>query len=138
MTLPRTLSLCLCGFAFNAVLFAPAGLTAQTKTAVTTYHYDNYRTGWNQEEPALTPASVASTSFGVLQTITLDDEVDAQPLVVPNLNITAGPKGKHDVVFAATAGNTIYAIDSSTGAILLSPNFGTPVPYPLGCTNNGP
>jgi hypothetical protein len=136
MTFPRKMSSCQCTLA--ALLFASAGLMAQTKTTVTTYHYDNYRTGWNQKETQLTPANVASSSFGPLQTITLDDEVDAQPLVVPNLNITAGPKGKHDVVYVATAGNTIYAIDSNSGAILLSPNFGTPVPYPLTCNNNGP
>ncbi len=38
----------------------------------------------------------------------------------------------------ATEHNTVYAIDVHTGTVLLNPNFGTPVSYPLGCSNNGP
>ena len=74
-----------------------------------------------------------------MKSITLDDQVDAQPLVVPDQLITAGPhQGVHDVVYVATEGNTVYAVDTNNGSILLSPNFGTPVSYPLGCGNNGP
>jgi hypothetical protein len=120
--------------------FVSAGaLRAAGQTAVTTYHYDNYRTGWNQKETVLTPANVASSSFGLLQTVPLDDQVDAQPLVVPAVLITAGKfQGTHDVVYVATEGNTVYAIDIHSRTVLLSVNFGTPVNYPLGCTNNGP
>ena len=42
------------------------------------------------------------------------------------------------MVYVATEGNTIYAIDAEAGTVLLKPNFGTPVGFPLGCTNNGP
>ena len=63
---------------------------ASAQVAVTTYHYDNYRTGWNSEETALTVAAVGSSSFGVLGKTVLDDQVDAQPLVVPNVTITTG------------------------------------------------
>ena len=74
-------------------------------------------------------------SFGVLFQIGLDDQVDAQPLVVPNQSrITAGPTpGTYQVVYVATEGNTIYAINADNGAILLSRNLGTPVPKPPGC-----
>ena len=116
----------------NAVLSAG-------QTAVTTYHYDNNRTGWNKNETVLTPANVNQASFGLLQTVILDDQVDAQPLVMPSVQITAGNhQGTHDVVYVATENNTVYAIDVHTGTILLNPNFGKPVSYPLGCTNNGP
>jgi hypothetical protein len=113
---------------------------APCQVPVTTYHYDNNRTGWNQNESVLTPAAVASKSFGLLQTVQLDDQVDAQPLVVPGLLITAGKYSgqTHDVVFVATEGNSVYAIDVRAGTVLLSPRFGTPVSYPLGCNNNGP
>ena len=118
------------------VLIAISGLA---QTAVTTYHYDTHRTGWNNTETTLTPANVGSTSFGLLHNITLDDQVDSQPLVVPGVTITAGSsQGQHDVVYVATEGNTIYAIDVHSGAVLLNPNFGTPVQFPLGCNNNGP
>lgn len=107
--------------------------------AVTTYHYDNLRTGWNSHEEGLTPARVAGPNFGLLHSVALDDQVDTQPLLIPHVDITAGPaQGEHDVVYVATESNTIYAIDAQSGAILLNPNFGTPVSWPLGCNNNGP
>jgi len=120
------------------VFISASVLLAAGQTAVTTYHYDNYRTGWNQSETVLTPANVGNL-FGLLRTVALDDQVDAQPLVVPGVQITAGAyPGTHDVVYVATENNTVYAIDVHTGTVLLNPNFGTPVSYPLGCTNNGP
>jgi hypothetical protein len=122
-----------------AVLVFAGSLLASGQTAVTTYHYDNNRTGWNQNESVLTPANVKSKTFGRLETVKLDDQVDAQPLVVPGVLITAGPyQGTHDVVYVATENNTVYAVDVHTGTVLLKPSFGKPVPYPLGCTNNGP
>ena len=124
--------------ALSTMVFFTASL-APAQTAITTYHVDNNRTGWNSHETVLTPANVASSSFGLLKTVALDDQVDGQPLFVPAVNITAGnSQGKHDVVYVATEGNTIYAIDAEAGTVLLSPNFGKPVGYPLGCTNNGP
>jgi hypothetical protein len=121
------------------VLIGASALLAASQTAVTTYHYDNKRTGWNRNEAVLTPANVGSKSFGLLRTVALDDQVDAQPLVAPDVVITAGKyPGTHDVVYVATEGNTVYAIDVHSGTVLLSPNFGKPVRYPLGCGNNGP
>ncbi len=118
----------------SAYAFLAAG-----QVAVTTYHYDNFRTGWNQNESVLTPANVAKATFGLLHNVKIDDQVDAQPLVVPGVVITAGNnQGTHDVVYVASENNTIYAIDVHTGTVLLNPNFGTPVSYPLGCGNNGP
>ena len=120
-----------------AMVLIPVCALAQT--AVTTYHYDTYRTGWNNTETTLTPANVGSSRFGLLHNVALGDQVDSQPLVVPGVTITAGTsQGQHDVVYVATEGNTIYAIDVHSGAVLLSPNFGSPVQYPLGCNNNGP
>jgi hypothetical protein len=121
------------------VLVGARPLLASGQTAVTTYHYDNNRTGWNRNETALTPANVKKGSFGLLQKVKLDDQVDAQPLVVPGVQITAGKyQGMHDVVYVATENNTVYAIDVHNGTVLLSSNFGTPVFMPLGCVNNGP
>jgi outer membrane protein assembly factor BamB len=119
---------------FSLALLTFTTLLATAQVSVTTYHYDRNRTGWNQHETVLTPATVASTSFGLLQTVALDDQVDDQPLLVPGVMITAGNnQGLHDVVYVATEGNTVYAIDAHTGTILLNPNFGKPVPLPLGC-----
>jgi hypothetical protein len=106
-----------------------AGSTTQPRVAVITYQYDNLRTGWNNQETKLTRDNVNQTNFGIINTVPLDDQVDSQPLIVPNQTIAGGT---HDVVYVATEGNTIYAIDASNGAMLLSRNLGSPVPKPLG------
>jgi hypothetical protein len=111
--------------------------TAPAPRAVTTYHYDNLRTGWNSSESFLTPGNVNTTSFGLLHSISLDEQVDTQPLIVPGEDITAGShQGLHDVVYVATENNTIYVIDVATGVILLTRNLGPAVTKPLGCGNN--
>jgi hypothetical protein len=128
-----------CGLLFACVFFLANTFTALAQISVTTYHNDNYRTGWNSSETVLTPANVNSSTFGLLSKTELDDQVDAQPLVVASVNITAGShQGTHSVVYVVTENNTVYAIDASAGTILLSHNLGTPVKMPLGCNNNGP
>ncbi|MGA2001956.1 MAG: hypothetical protein ABSG70_01160 [Terriglobales bacterium] len=137
---PKTRNVSIVSALAILIFVSATALLAAGQTAVTTYHYDTYRTGWNPNESSLTPANVKKGSFGLLKTVALDDQVDAQPLVVPSVVITAGQyQGTtHDVVYVATEGNTVFAIDAHTGTVLLNPNFGTPVKYPLGCNNNGP
>jgi hypothetical protein len=94
---------------------------------VVTQHYDVQRTGWNSRETVLTASNVKSGSFGLLHSVAVGDRVDAQPLVLSNQPIS-GVSGNRTVVYVATEGNTIYAIDASSGAVLRSKNFGTPVP----------
>ncbi len=119
------------------VLLANPFMIAQT--AVTTYHTDNYRTGWNNTETTLTPSNVNATQFGLLASVPVDDQVDAQPLMVPNVSITAGNfQGVHNVVYIVTGNDTVYAIDAISGTVLLSNHLGSPVKEPLGCNNNGP
>lgn len=125
--------------AWSLPLFAGI-LLAQT--SITTHHYDNYRTGWNQTEKVLTPANAWSPNFGLQHTISLDDQVDAQPLLMPGVSVTAGNyPGKHDVVYVATENNSVYAIDAESGAVLFTANLGRPVPrtaLPGQCGLNGP
>jgi len=118
-----------------AALLFPCVMLAQTApVAVTTYHYNNLRTGWNQNETVLN-ASKFPTTFGLLANVAIDDQVDAQPLLVPSEQIAGGT---HDVVYVVSESNTVYAIDAASGAILVQRNLGAPVPTPLGCGNNGP
>jgi hypothetical protein len=120
-----------------ALTFTGFVLPAVGQVQITTYHYNTNRTGWNQSETTLTPANVNSTTFGLLQKVTLDEQVDAQPLVMPGMSITAGSYvGTHDVVYVVTEHNSVYAIDVHSGTILLSTNLGTPVVMPLTCNNN--
>jgi hypothetical protein len=89
---------------------APAGTTD-----VTTYKYDLNRSGLNPAESTLTVANVASATFGLLRTLSVDGKVDAQPLYLSQLSIAGAA---HNVVFAATEHDSVYAFDADTGAPL--------------------
>ncbi len=68
-------------------------------------------------------------TFGKLFTRSLDGNVYAQPLYVANVPIRG--QGHHNVVFVATAHNTVYAYDADTPAAtapLWSINLGPSVP----------
>jgi PQQ enzyme repeat len=124
----------ICRSIFAALFVASAPVAGDAKVAVTTYHNDSLRTGWNSSETALT-ASAFPRKFGVLATVQLDDQVDAQPLVVPGVTIAGAI---HTVVYVATESNSVYGIDASTGQTLVQTNLGPPVPLPLDCNANGP
>lgn len=87
---------------------AAAGSTVN----VVTYHYDNLRTGQNQNETILTPANVNSTTFGKLGSFTVDGLVDAQPLY---LSAVAMPTvGSKNVLYVATENDSVYAFDADS------------------------
>jgi hypothetical protein len=126
-------------------IVAISGLTSTSHAVdVTTYHNDAGRTGQNVQETVLNVATVSSSKFNLLRQVTLpvNEQVDAQPLVVSAATFAAAglqSKFPNDVVYVATENNNIYAIDSSTGTILLQNNFGVPVSInnlPGQCTNN--
>ena len=60
------------------VASTPGSTVAANPPNLATYHYDNYRTGWNSAETTLTPANVGS--LALKYAIALDEQVDAQPL----------------------------------------------------------
>jgi hypothetical protein len=93
-----------------------------TPIDVLTFHYDNLRTGWNQSETDLTPASVASAAFGQLTTLNVDGRVLAQPLLVSQFVMADG--SKHDVLIVVTEHNSVYAFDAQTYAVLWQVNLG--------------
>lgn len=76
-----------------ALLVVPASLcTAQ----VTTSQYDNARTGATLNEKILTPQNVNAQLIGKLGAFKVDGPVYAQPLFVPNVEISG--KGTHELV----------------------------------------
>jgi hypothetical protein len=122
-----------------AMLTAAVAAAGAKPVDILTYHYDNYRTGWNQHEKKLTPTNVGGSQFQLLASTPLDEQVDAQPLVLASESVNGN--SAREVVYIATEGDTVYAIDANTGSVLAQRNLGTPVPrtsLPGQCTNGGP
>jgi hypothetical protein len=106
---PSALKLWITGLGVLVSMFAVPRLAAQ---GVMTWHNDAARTGQNLTETLLSPSNVNSTSFGLLFTLPVDGKVDAEPLYVPSLSISAVP---HNVVYVATENDTVYAFDADSG-----------------------
>jgi hypothetical protein len=98
-------------------------------TNITQYHVDSQSTGANLTETQLTPSNVNATDFGQLYNTPLDGQVYAEPLVLTNVTIAAGPNtvgtpGTYNsVVFVATEHDSLYAINAASGAILWQRTF---------------
>jgi chitodextrinase len=90
---------------------ATATIGVTDLAGVATYHNDLSRAGVNPQEYALTTANVATATFGKLFSCATDAAIYAQPLWVANLVIHSGT---HNVVFAATVHDTVYAFDADT------------------------
>jgi hypothetical protein len=84
-------------------------------TDVLTYKNDLNRSGQNVTEAILTQSNVAAATFGLLRILSVDGKVDAQPLYLSQFSISGTP---HNVVFAATEHDSVYAFASDTGAVL--------------------
>ena len=75
-----------------------------------TNRYDNERSGWNPNETTLT-----TNSARYLRKICehlVDGPIRAQPLYVQGVQISG--RGKHNVVFVATDGDSVYAFDADS------------------------
>jgi hypothetical protein len=86
---------------------------APANVPVLSGHYDAFLSGANTQETTLTPATVNPTNFGRLFNYPVDGYTYAQPLYVPNLAIAGGT---HNVVFAATEHDSVYAFDADSSA----------------------
>jgi len=100
---------------------------------ILTYHNDNARTGQNTNETSLTVSNVNTNTFGLLFTFPVDGDVYAEPLYVSGVAIPG--RGTHNVIFAATQNNSVYAFDADNnmapaGGLLWQTNLGTPALTP--------
>ena len=107
---------------------------AVSQTAsVLTQHNDLGRSGANPNETILTTSNVNENSFGKLFTLPIDGFTYAQPLYDPGVTI-AGVK--HNVVYVATAHDSVYAFDADSGIQYWYVSLGTPVPSTVINTQN--
>ncbi len=99
----------------------------RAQAPVLTGGYDMARTNADVNETILNPATVSPAQFGRVFTLPADGQIWAQPLYLPNVAVPG--QGTHNIVYIATAHNTVYAYDADTAAPpLWSANLGPSIP----------
>jgi len=84
---------------------------------VTTWHNDNYRTGWQQNETILTQSNVNQSNFGLLWQWSVSGHVLAQPLAVANVPTTfSNCTPSCNLVFISTEMDMLYAFNAAPSA----------------------
>jgi hypothetical protein len=116
-SLTRTVSLALTVTAAATAPNPPPTPVPPTSSSVdvTTYHFDVARTGLNPDESTLTSSNVNSSTFGLLRVLSVDGKVDAQPLYLSALTVNGQA---HNVVYAATENDSVYAFDADSATQL--------------------
>ena len=104
-------ALVLTGAAIGAVRYSAS---SPARAGDYTISHDAARDGWDQDEPALSPATVTGGDFGQIFATKVNGQVFGQPLVVG------------DSVLAATEDDYVYSINRDTGAVNWSRQLGTP------------
>ncbi len=80
---------------------------------VLTYRYNNARTGLDSHETILTSSNVNVNTFGKLFVLSVDGNVDAEPLY---LSAVSTSSGTHNLLIVATENDSVYGFDADTGA----------------------
>jgi hypothetical protein len=103
-----------CGGSTNSTTGSPTPTPSPTPSPssidVTTYHYDNQRTGQNLTETTLTTANVTQSKFGKVGELMVDGKVDAQSLYLSNVAIPG--VGTKNVLYVATERGSVFAFDA--------------------------
>jgi hypothetical protein len=100
-----------------------AGARADEVTA----SQNDLRTGWDTNEPGLSPSVVSGGSFGELFSTHLSGQIYAQPVIAGS------------TVIAATENDWVYGLDAATGAVKWSLSLGSPWPASSeNCTDLAP
>ena len=109
-------------FTAGCCAIAATGLTVLAGTgqlahaAVPTVSQDNLRTGWDSNEPGLSPSSVSASDFGQIFTTKVDGPIYGQPVT------------GNGMLVVTTENASAYGISPTTGKIIWSHHLGTPFP----------
>jgi len=101
----------------------PAGRGVRARADDVTASRDLLRTGWDPNEPGLSPSVVSGGTFGQVFSASVYGQVYAQPLVVGS------------TVIVATENDRVYALNAATGARIWKVILGNPWAVSLSCTN---
>jgi hypothetical protein len=96
----------------TAATLTVGAAAASANVDVTTYHYDNLRTGQNIVESILTTTNVTQAKFGKLGSFAVDGKVDAQPLYVSNVAVPN--VGTKNVLYIVTEHDSVYAFNADS------------------------
>ncbi len=108
--------------ASHAARVAGASASRHSPLDVTTASFGNLRTGWDPNEPGLSPSVVHGSTFGQVFKTSVSGQIYAQPLVVGSQ------------VIVATENDMVYGMDATTGKVNWSTSLGKP--YAIkGCIN---
>ena len=88
----------------------PSPTPSPSSIDVTTYHYDNLRSGQNLNETTLTMPNVNQAKFGKLGELMVDGKVDAQPLYLSNVSVAG--VGTKNILYVATEHGSVFAFDA--------------------------
>jgi hypothetical protein len=113
--------------------FLSAAFAQQTR--LLTQHNDTIRSGANLSETILNGNNVNVNQFGKLFSRSVDGQIYAQPLYVPNVALPGGASA--DLVIVATEHNSVYAFDAvnpSASTPIWHVNLGPSVPSSAICT----
>jgi hypothetical protein len=88
------------------------GQGVQAQSAVLQRGYDPGVSGATLTETRLKTANVVPGLFGLVFTLSVDDNIMAQPLYVPLVTINGA---SHRVIYVATMSDSLYAFDADTG-----------------------
>jgi hypothetical protein len=123
----RTLAAVVCvlflalGFTSCLSSKTPSANSGTVALDMVTFHNDNARTGQTLNETVLTPANVQTPGFGKLAFLTVDGNVDGQPLYLSNVKIPG--QGMHPVLYVVTEHASVYAFDANNGQYLWTVNL---------------
>ena len=96
---------------FTATATLTVTVAAGAAVNITTWHVDTNRSGLNDEEVTLTTSNVTAANFGKLFSCPVDGYVYGSPLILSNQTINGAT---HNVLYAATENDSVYAYDSDT------------------------
>ncbi|HLX47119.1 MAG TPA: choice-of-anchor D domain-containing protein [Streptosporangiaceae bacterium] len=104
--------------------FASTARPAERPAAVSSSP-DPLRTNWDSREPGLSPATVASASFGQLFSTPVNGPMNDRPIVADG------------TVVVGTGTDRVYGLDAVSGRVRWKDTLGRPVPQPTDCNPVG-